>query len=114
MRRVTVKPGRGARIFGPGPGAYTNIFTGPITVEGEFVEVVEEDLDSYVQVKFRSTSYPYTYRDPSGGSLKVGDLVKVPRVNYYADGIGEVVALGRGNWDGDVKDIEGRVVVEAF
>jgi hypothetical protein len=108
-RRLSVKT-RGP-VYGPF-GQFSNL-GGTYDFEGDF-EFEVEDLDKYVQVKFPGTSYPYTYRDPSG-KLEVGDIVKVPRVNHYAagfsnlDGIAEVVALGRGHWDGEVKDITTRL-----
>jgi hypothetical protein len=70
-----------------------------------------ERRTNFVQVRFDFSAYSYTYRDPSG-TLTVGDRVEAPtkRQNYAA--IGTVVALGRGHWDGPVKDVTARLTRE--
>lgn len=109
-RRITVKPGRGATVNGLPGSKYWNGHS--VIVSGEF-DFEVEDLDNYVQVQFPSTSYLYTYRDPSG-TLRVDDIVQVPTINSYATNIGVVARLGRGNWDGPTKDITARLQREVF
>lgn len=63
--------------------------------------------DTYVQVRFlpgTAGAQWYTYRDPSG-ALSVGALVRVP-TRYGPAKLAEVVALGRGAWDGPTSEVE--------
>lgn len=107
-----IKPTTGRRLKVT-PGTPVKFDTdGAATFEGDF-EFEIEDLGTYVQVQFPGTSYLYTYRDPSG-TLKVDDLVQVPYVNSYANSVGVVARLGRGNWDGPTKDITARLQREVF
>jgi hypothetical protein len=97
-RRLIVKPGT--------PVSFTTF--GDAVFEGDF-EYKVEDLDAYVQVSFDASASAlgllYTYRDPSGGLLP-GDRVKVPG----SSSICTVRALGRGNWDGPVKDVRALLI----
>jgi hypothetical protein len=76
-----------------------------------------EDLQGpYVQVQFMensSGSYRYTYRDPSG-SLEWGDIVEVPTTSQGLPRIAKVVAKGRGDWKGAVKDVTAKLDREVF
>jgi hypothetical protein len=65
----------------------------------------------FVQVRFEFSAYPYTYRDPSG-TLAVGDQVEAPTTRINRRAYGEVIALGRGDWDGPVKDVTARITRE--
>lgn len=98
MRRITINPGPGGRVSALGY---------EVVVEGEFVEVEEEDLASYVNVQLLSSGsdYEWTYRDPSD-SLVVGDLVEVPHGWQNKSWIAKVVSLGKG-YDGPlpIKDV---------
>lgn len=70
------------------------------------------DPDSYVQVRVREgLRNRYTYRDPSG-TLAVGDHVQVPFGASNRLRMGEVIALGKGEYDGPVKDVAARFVTE--
>jgi hypothetical protein len=86
--------------------------------EGEF-EFEVEDLDPnvYVQVDYSSNgigrvSPLYTYIDPTGGDLRVGDLVEVPVT--YGTKVGRVAKLGKGDYTGPCKTVAARVVREAL
>jgi hypothetical protein len=60
-----------------------------------------------------SGSYRYTYRDPSG-SLKRGDIVEVPTTSQGLPRFAKVVAKGRGDWQGAVKDVTAKLDREVF
>lgn len=62
--------------------------------------------DNYVQVRFLPSSNGaqwYTYRDPSG-TLRPEDVVLVP-TQYGAGKLAQVMALGRGEWDGPTSEV---------
>lgn len=89
-----------------------------VVIEGSSIETREEEIDPtcYVQVDY-SGDRPkppfsryralYTYIDPTGGDLQVGDEVEVPVT--YGTKVGVVAALGRGNWTGECKSVIARI-----
>jgi hypothetical protein len=107
-RRITIKPGPGARVNGL-PLSDKFWRGNSVIVSGNF-EFEVEDLDPYVQVRFQGSSALYTYLDPSG-RLRPGDIVQVP--TRYAEGnIATVEKLGRGNWSGSALKVTARLVKE--
>jgi hypothetical protein len=81
-------------------GDTTTIFEGDFTFE-------VEDLDTYVQVKTGGYGR-LTYRDLSG-TLAKGDHVLVPLGWQNTESVGKVVAIGRGSYKGDVKNVIARL-----
>lgn len=73
--------------------------------------------DAFVQVDYSGEltdpeyATLYTYRDPSG-TLRIGDEVEVPVT--YGTKVGTVLALGKGDWDGTVKDVKARITRTAL
>jgi hypothetical protein len=87
--------------------------------EGEFDYDVEEiDPIVYVQVDYSGVGVGmrlqplYTYIDPTGGNLRIGDLVEVPVT--YGTKVGIVAKLGRGNWTGECKTVAAHLIREAL
>lgn len=85
--------------------------------EGEFeFEVEDIDPHKYVQVNYSMNGGAYaalyTYIDPTGGNLLVGDLVEVPV--SYGTKVGVVAARGRGKYTGPCKTVSSRLTRESL
>lgn len=92
-------------------GSMTQPYRYQVGASNPATAVVIVRRSAYVQVNFMeysSSSYRYTYRDPSA-SLQVGDVVEVPTTSQGLPRVAKVVALGRGSWDGEVKDVTARL-----
>jgi hypothetical protein len=81
--------------------------------EGEFdFEVEEIDPTVYVRVEYVKFGMRYTYIDPTGGTLHIGDEVEVPIPGGTK--LAKVVAYGRDEYVGPCKTVAARIVREAF
>ncbi len=106
--RLTVELERGAEIT-----RYESVDGRSITFEGDFTYSFEESEEPFVQVLVpsASTTYLWTYYDPSG-ELQVGDFVRVPFGWNDRLVLGEVRALGKGSVPAHakIKDVSARFV----